>query len=78
MKLLKRVAFVVLALVAIGLFCRGQGYLLTDDEAATVIRERITADYSCFRRYDEATEYDRVLRCQADADKLIRDKFKWW
>jgi hypothetical protein len=78
MKLLKRLAFAVLVLAAIGLFCRGQGYLLTTDEGATVVRETIRAQYSCFRRYSEATEYDLVLRCQADADKLIRDKFKWW
>ena len=71
---------VVLALVAFLLFCRGQGYewtLGTDDEVK-LIQARIAAQWSCFGRYDGTKEYDRVLRCQADAEKLIRDKFKWW
>jgi hypothetical protein len=80
MNLLKGTAFVVLALVAFLLFCRGQGYewtLGTDDEVK-LIQARIAAQWSCFGRYDGTKEYDRVLRCQADAEKLIRDKFKWW
>ena len=76
MKLFKRVVLVVLALASIGVFCRGQGYEWTlGPEFAD---KKYKADMSCFRRYDEATQYERVLRCQADADKLVRDKFKWW
>jgi hypothetical protein len=79
MKLFKRAALVVLALVAIVLFGRGQGYkwAMSDEDAARLTYDTITAHLACSGRYD-ATEYDRVLRCQADADKLIRDKFKWW
>ena len=80
MKLFKRGALVVLALVAIGLFCRGQGYewAMSTEDTVRYSSEKSSAHFACFRRYDENTEYDRVLRCEADADKLIRDKFKWW
>jgi hypothetical protein len=59
---------------------QGQGYewTLSTDDAVRFSSEMHSAHFACFRRYDENTEYDRVLRCQADADKLIRDKFKWW
>jgi hypothetical protein len=79
-RLFKRGALVVLALVAIVLFCRGQGYewAMGTEDAIRFSSETSSAHFGCFRRYNEATEYDRVLRCQADADKLIRDKFKWW
>jgi hypothetical protein len=80
MKLFKRGALVVLALVAIGLFGRGQGYEWTwsTEDAAKFNRETIVAIHSCYSRYNETTEYDLLLRCKADADKLIRDQFKWW
>jgi hypothetical protein len=76
----KRAAIAVVGLAAFLLFCRGQGYEWTfsTDDAVRFSSETHSAHFGCFRRYDENTEYDRVLRCQADADKLIRDKFKWW
>ena len=80
MKLFKRGALVVLALVAIGLFCRGQGYewTLSGKDLEKFVDETIAAHQSCYRRYNETTEYDLVLRCKADADKLIRALFEWW
>jgi hypothetical protein len=79
-RLFKRGALVVLVLIAFVLFCRGQGYewAMSTDDAAKYTYDTITAHFACYRRYDENTEYDRVLRCKADADKLIRDKYKWW
>jgi len=77
---IKRTAIVLVGLAAIVIFCRGQGYewAMSSQDAARFSSETMTAHFGCFRRYDENTEYDRVLRCQADADKLIRDKYKWW